>query len=300
MFHRTYCKCLKRAAVLAAFALLLSATVGCRPHGEEDVSTITTATTTTTTTTAATTTTTTTKKTTTTTTVATTSLVSEELEGCFLDKNGLLQFKPDGRYVQASSYSDSQAVPWNLVLVNDWNPVPQGYDNHVSLTTVKGGQQVDSRMVDALTAMMQAGRAAAAADMQVVSGYRASSKQDTLYWRQVRQERGSGISEIKAQYNAGQVVKRPGFSEHNCGLAVDLGGNGNFYLNKNFENTAAFKWLIANCADYGFILRFPKGKESITGVIYEPWHYRYVGKEAAREIMSKGWCLEEYLEQTKQ
>ncbi len=92
------------------------------------------------------------------------------------------------------------------------------------------------------------------------------------------------------------MVKRPGYSEHNTGLAVDLGGSGNFKLEQDFENTAAFAWLIENCADYGFILRFPKGKEAITGVIYEPWHYRYVGKEAAKEIMSSNLCLEEYLE----
>ena len=217
----------------------------------------------------------------------------------YLDENGLLQFKTDGRYVQASSYADTKSVPWNLVLVNDWNPVPKEYDSHASLTTVKGGQKVDARILNSLNAMLQKGQAVAA-DLQVVSGYRPSSTQNNIYWREVRTHRGNGISEIKAQSAAGQEVKRPGYSEHNCGLAVDLGGNGNFNLNQNFENTAAFKWLIENCAEYGFVLRFPKGKEAITGVIYEPWHYRYVGVEAAKYIMENNLCLEEYLEQTKQ
>ena len=79
-------------------------------------------------------------------------------------------------------------------------------------------------------------------------------------------------------------------------LAADLGGSGDYSLNQSFERTAAYRWLIEHCADYGFILRFPKDKEAVTGVIYEPWHFRYVGKEAAAEIMRDGLCLEEYLE----
>lgn len=98
----------------------------------------------------------------------------------------------------------------------------------------------------------------------------------------------------------GKIVKRPGYSEHNCGLALDLGGSGNFKLEEDFAQTPAYSWLIEHCAEYGFILRFPKDKQAETGVIYEPWHYRYVGKEVATEIMSKGLCLEEYLEQTNQ
>ena len=91
---------------------------------------------------------------------------------------------------------------------------------------------------------------------------------------------------------------RPGTSEHQTGLCVDFMTSAMKELNNSFENTAAFKWLIEHCADYGFILRFPKGKEAITGVIYEAWHFRYVGDAAtAHAIMDNGLCLEEYLQQ---
>jgi LAS superfamily LD-carboxypeptidase LdcB len=93
------------------------------------------------------------------------------------------------------------------------------------------------------------------------------------------------------------VVARPGTSEHHVGLAVDILGSGYYSLEQSFENTAAFKWLKAHCAEYGFILRYPKEKEHITGVIYEPWHYRYVGVDVAKEIMSRNITLEEYLEE---
>ena len=245
--------------------------------------TTTTATTTTTTTTATTTTTTAvaTTMTTTTTAAKTTKTTSS------LAKNELLQYPTDGHYVQ-KSVSD-----WKLRLVNDWNGMPDDYESGVTFVAA-GHQQVDSRISKDLQAMLKAG---AAHGIGVQSGYRSASHQGTLYWRQVQYQRNAGKSEEEAQRAAGTVVKRPGYSEHNTGLAVDLGGSGNFKLEMDFEDTAAFDWLMEHCAEYGFILRFPKGKEDITGVIYEPWHYRYVGKEAAKTIMEQGLCLEEYLEQ---
>ena len=211
-------------------------------------------------------------------------------------KPTLLQYPTEGRYVQATSYADGAAIPWELLLVNDWNPLPAGYDTSLTLVT-SGFQRVDKRMQEALNAMLEAGKENGIA---VQSGYRAVSKQDELYWRQVNSNLRTGMDDVAAQTAAGQVVKRPGYSEHHTGLAVDLGGNGDFSLTDSFERTAAFAWLKEHCAEYGFILRFPKGKEDITGVIYEPWHYRYVGKEAAKYITENGLCLEEYLELKKQ
>lgn len=214
----------------------------------------------------------------------------------YMDENGLLQFSTTGRYVQADTYQDGKKVPWNLLLVNDWNPLPPGYDDGVEIVPVGGrNQQVDARILPALNAMMEAGKDYG---LDVQSGYRSASRQKKLYWRQVDQL-GSRDS-LDNQLRAGQVVKRPGYSEHNCGLAVDLGGSGNFDLETDFEETAAFRWLNEHCHEYGFILRFPKNKEDVTGVIYEPWHYRYVGKEAAAYIHRNGITLEEYLEQTRQ
>lgn len=223
------------------------------------------------------------------TTKATTATIQEKDDTCWLDEKGLLQFKTDGYYVQTRGVSD-----WKLLLVNDWNGMSSNYESTVTFVSAGNrNQEVDSRILADLKAMLEAGKAYG---IDVQSGYRSAEHQGELYWRQVQNRKNAGLTELAAQKAAGQVVKRPGYSEHNTGLAVDLGGSGNFKLEQDFENTAAFRWLIENCADYGFILRFPKGKEAITGVIYEPWHYRYVGKEAAKEIMDSGICLEEYLE----
>lgn len=238
---------------------------------------------------------TTTSTTTTTTTSSTTTTTTKKPTTTTADNSTaptLLQYSTEGHYVQPDG------AAWNLLLVNDWNKLPDGYDNGVTFVAAgKRNQKVDARILDALNAMMQAG---AAHGIDVQSGYRAEQHQGTLYWRQVNNYRSWGYDDTAAQKAAGAIVKRPGYSEHNCGLAVDLGGSGNFKLETDFANTAAYAWLIENCADYGFILRFPQGKESITGVIYEPWHYRYVGKEAAKYIMDNGLCLEEYLQQTGQ
>lgn len=214
----------------------------------------------------------------------------------YIDASGLLQYPTAGHYVQTDSYQGGGEAPWNLLLVNDWNPLPAGYDSDVSFSTVSGGKQVDSRIIDAVNRMLND---AAAYDLAVVSAYRPKEEQNTLYWRKVQQYTDKGYSDLEAQKVGGTIVKRPGFSEHNCGLAMDVGGSGDYTLEQTFANTPAYAWLIEHCADYGFILRFPQGKEDITGVIYEPWHYRYVGEEAARYIMDNDLCLEEYLAQVK-
>lgn len=214
----------------------------------------------------------------------------------YIDINGLLQYSTKGHYVQMDSYQGGGQPDWQLLLVNDWNPLPAGYDSDVSFTTVTGGKQMDSRITDAVEQML---KDASAYELAVVSAYRPKDEQNTLYWRKVKQYTDKGYSDLEAQKVGGTIVKRPGFSEHNCGLAMDVGGSGDYTLEQTFANTAAYTWLIDHCADYGFILRFPEGKEDITGVIYEPWHYRYVGVEAAKYIMDNDLCLEEYLAQVQ-
>ena len=183
----------------------------------------------------------------------------------YIDASGLLQYPTAGHYVQADSYQGGGEAPWNLLLVNDWNPLPAGYDSDVSFSTVSGGKQVDSRIIDAVNRMLND---AAAYDLAVVSAYRPKEEQDVLYWRKVKQYTDKGYSDLEAQKVGGTIVKRPGFSEHNCGLAMDVGGSGDYTLEQTFANTPAYAWLMEHCADYGFILRFPEGKEDITGVIY--------------------------------
>ena len=277
------------AAVLAVAALILAAAAlipGFAGDPAEQPTDGPVATTTTTTATTMTTMPTATTATTTATTAATTTAPAAATTTTALE-NQLLQYPTDGHYVQ-KSVSD-----WQLRLVNDWNVMPADYEAGVTFVAA-GHQQVDSRISEDLKAMLAAG---AAYGIGVQSGYRSAEHQGVLYWRQVQYQRNAGKAEEEAQRIAGTIVKRPGYSEHNTGLAVDLGGSGNFRLEQDFEDTPAFDWLMEHCAEYGFILRFPEGKEDITGVIYEPWHYRYVGKEAASVIMERGICLEEYLEE---
>ena len=221
----------------------------------------------------------------------------------YIDENGMLQFEAGDNYVQSTSYGDA-AIPWNLLLVNDWNPMQEGYDEAVTMKSVETkyaqvnfGQKVDARMYDDLIAMLEAGKKY---NIGVQSSYRPYATQKRLYWNQVDKWKNTYSDPVHLQTKAGEVVKRPGFSEHNTGLAVDLYGSGDTSLSPSFANTAAYRWLMENCADYGFILRFPKGKESITGVIYEAWHFRYVGDPTvAHAIMDNNLCLEEYLAQEK-
>ena len=246
--------------------------------------------------------------TTTTTTTATTKAPTTQkptYTDRFIDENGMLQFEAGDNYVQAKNYADAAAIPWNLLLVNDWNPMKEGYDESVTMkkldtkyAQVNGNQRVDARMYEDLIAMLEAGKAY---NIGVQSSYRPYAKQKELYWRQVDKWKSKYSDPVELQTKAGEVVKRPGYSEHNTGLAVDLYGSGDTSLSPSFANTAAYKWLMEHCADYGFILRFPKGKEAITGVIYEAWHFRYVGDpDVAHRIMDAGLCLEEYLAQVQQ
>ena len=106
---------------------------------------------------------------------------------------------------------------------------------------------------------------------------------------------GQGYSREAAEAEAGKVVAVPGTSEHQLGLALDIVDLNNQNLDTSQEDTPVQKWLIEHSWEYGFILRYPNDKSEITGIIYEPWHYRYVGRDAAREIHERGVCLEEYL-----
>lgn len=128
--------------------------------------------------------------------------------------------------------------------------------------------------------------------LRAVSPYRSVSLQKTLFERKVSYYKKQGYSESRAQAKAATIVLPPGASEHNAGLSIDI-----LSLEQNFDETAAFRWLDKNAHTYGFILRYPKGKQSITGVIYEPWHWRYVGIQNAESMKTSGLCLEEYVSQ---
>ena len=181
---------------------------------------------------------------------------------------------------------------WQLLLVNPWNKLPEDYT--VELKKLPNGLQVDARIYDDLTAMLFDCRKAGLRPL-VCSAYRTQEKQTKLYNNKIARLRAAGYSREAAIREAGRWVAVPGTSEHQTGLAVDLVASSYQILDQKQEQTAEQKWLMEHCWEYGFILRYPSDKSAVTGIGYEPWHYRYVGRETSKAIQDSGLCLEEYL-----
>ncbi len=177
---------------------------------------------------------------------------------------------------------------WNLMLVNDENYLPPNYK--IELANVGDGHQVDSRIYVPLTQMLESAEQDGVY-MQVVSGHRTEEKQQSIINKRIMFYMQQGYNYCKAKNLASEWVADVGTSEHQLGLAVDI--NQNSLLSSSDE---VYSWLYENAHGYGFINRYPRDKEDITGISNEPWHYRYVGIEAAKEMKEKNLCLEEYVE----
>ncbi len=176
------------------------------------------------------------------------------------------------------------------ILVNPWNYVPSDYSVKLSKY---GDYKVAKICLSSLKEMLSDCKNAGNQPL-VTSAYRTNSYQANLYKNRVQRFLDQGYSRKKAETEAAKRVAVPGTSEHELGLAVDITDASYTNLDSKQENTDAQKWLMANSWKYGFILRYPNGKTSVTGIIYEPWHYRYVGVELATELHNSGLCLEEY------
>ena len=176
---------------------------------------------------------------------------------------------------------------WNLVLVNKWNYIPDNYE--VELTELANGQFVDKRIYPALQEMFDAARSDAVYPI-VASGYRTTEKQLSLLEAKITEYMNEGYSEQEAKNKAEVWVAVPGTSEHQLGLGIDINADG-----IHSTGNEVYEWLRQNSYKFGFIRRYPEDKTEITGIINEPWHYRYVGVDAATEIYKEGICLEEYL-----
>ncbi len=178
---------------------------------------------------------------------------------------------------------------WQLLLVNRWNPIPAGFD--VKLVTLSGGHQVDERIYPDLQKMFDDARAEGILPM-IYSSYRTTQKQQQLMEDEINKYRQEGYSSREAKKIAETWVARPGTSEHQIGLALDITS-----ADKEAQEPAVvWEWLRKNSYRYGFILRYPEDKTDITGISSEPWHFRYVGETAAAELYQRGICLEEYLD----
>ena len=189
-----------------------------------------------------------------------------------------------------------------ILLVNPWNAIPQGYTPELvdiphGLAT--SGLQVSIECYDALIAMLEACNAESPRAC-VVSGYRTQEYQARLYNNKVSRVEAQGYSHEEALIEAAKVVAIPGTSEHQLGLAVDIVDTRSYSLTDIQETLPAQQWLMAHSWEYGFILRYPADKTDVTGIIYEPWHYRYVGTELAKELYESSLTLEEYLQNLTQ
>lgn len=186
----------------------------------------------------------------------------------------------------------SDPEDWALILVNGEHPLPEDFQVP-AFTRLANGHSIDERAYPDLQRMMDACRAEGLSPT-ICSSYRTWEKQEELFEQKVLSCLPAASSREEAEEQAALWVARPGTSEHQAGLAVDIVDKSYQLLDEGQEETAVQAWLMEHCAEYGFILRYPTDKSALTGVGYEPWHYRYVGEEAAREIMSRGLCLEEY------
>ena len=177
---------------------------------------------------------------------------------------------------------------WNLILVNKKHKIPYNYS--VDLIELSNGKKVDARIYPDLQAMFDDARAAGL-QLFVRDGYRTRKEQQAIMDDKIAAYVNEGYSKKEAKRLAKTYVAEPGTSEHELGLSVDINAE-----SSGVSQDAVYEWLDENAYKYGFIKRYPADKTDITGIDNEPWHYRYVGYEAAKEMKEQNLCLEEYLQ----
>lgn len=203
----------------------------------------------------------------------------------------------DANRAQGDELIIGESDLWCLILTNAEYPVPEDYT--VELQVIPGTEQsVDVRIYEPLMEMLDAMREQGLAPI-ICSGYRTLDKQEKLFNRKVQSYVRRGHTKEESYALARQTISIPGSGEHCLGLAVDFYTKKYHKLEKAFENTPEGKWLMEHAQEYGFIMRYGEDKVDITGIEYEPWHYRYVGVEAAEYIKEHNLSLEEfYIEQS--
>ena len=175
---------------------------------------------------------------------------------------------------------------WKLLLVNASHPLPENFT--VELKALRNGHHVDERIYPELQQMFDDARAVGIYPL-INESFRTAERQQQIMDKYIAGYEAQGMSHDDAVKKAQSIVALPGTSEHQLGLALDI------IAEFDTDSTATWNWLRDNAWRYGFILRYPADKVDITGIDYEPWHFRYVGKQAAEEITKQGLCLEEYV-----
>lgn len=180
---------------------------------------------------------------------------------------------------------------WNLLLVNRYFALPEDYTPKLEpcISADPNSLLLDYRVAPYYKEMYLAAKQDGIT-LTPISGYRSFERQKNNFERQISEYEQLGNSRAQATRLAAESIQIPGASEHNAGLAMDICS-----LLSNFDKTPEYAWLQEHAAEYGFIQRYTAEKKSITGVIPEPWHWRYVGKEHAKNLQESGQCLEEYL-----
>ena len=197
----------------------------------------------------------------------------------------------DSSVGEVSDDYEFDSSDWRLVLINKQHPIPEDYD--FNLGTITNGLRCDERIISDLVAMMRAAKKDGI-NLALKSTYRTDSRQETNFNARIKKYMKQGYSYMEAYKLTSQVITVPGSSEHQVGLAFDITCDTYDSLTKGFGETEAGKWLEEHSCEYGFTLRYPQGKEYITSIEYEPWHFRYVGREAATIMRDEGICLEEF------
>lgn len=202
--------------------------------------------------------------------------------------SGLNGFDISSSFFKIGNNEASTKHGWNLILVNKDNYVPKNYE--VSLLQLSNAQQIDERIYPDLQDMFDDMRKQGV-DPEVSWGYRTHETQRQLFDEGIKEREASGYSYAEAKRLAATAIAIPGTSEHELGLAIDVADKGLAYATQ-----PTYDWLASNSYKYGFILRYPENKTNITGIKYEPWHFRYVGKDHAKKMFDEKLVLEEYIE----
>ena len=209
-------------------------------------------------------------------------LIAALIAGALLCAGGLGLLSTATDRPVAADRTDSEA--WQLVLVNATHPLPE--DHLVETVELDGGESVDVRIEEPLSELFRAAEQAGYHPF-VRSGYRTRAEQERVLAERIAYYEDQGLGEQAAQQEASRWVAQPGTSEHELGLAIDI--------NDEDGDEGLYAWLDVHAHEYGFIKRYPEDASQITGISHEPWHYRYVGTEAARDIYLGDLTLEEYL-----
>lgn len=212
--------------------------------------------------------------------------------------SGVTAGEASGETSSEGSGGESGEIPgeesedWKLILVNRWHPLPDDYE--VTVTNLRNDQAVDSRIYPNLQKMFDDMRAEGLMP-KISSSYRTTEEQQAIMDEKIEDYQAEGNDRETAVALAEKWVAIPGTSEHELGMAVDITSEDSDVQ----DASIIWQWLNENSWKYGFIQRYPEDKTDITGIIYESWHYRYVGRDAAQAIYEQGVCLEEYLDEVQ-